>query len=94
MYKTCVVVLYHTTWLILLVSRWGNIRERSVMITMRSGYRSYPIVLIIGRRITYVNYSAFSYKLSLRTIFRHHNMEDFLIGNLHTFGSESPDISY
>ena len=94
MYKTRVVVLYHTAWLILLISRWGNIRERSVMITMRSGYKSYPIVLIIGRRITYVNYSAFSYKLSLRTIFRHHNMEDFLIGNLHTFGSESAYISY
>lgn len=94
MYKTRVVVLHHTAWLILLVSRWGNIRERSVMISMRSGYKSYPIVLIIGRRITYVNYSVFSYRLFLRTIFRHHNMEDFLVGNLHTLSRESPYISY
>ena len=76
------------------VSGSGNIPEIDTMIISQSGYRSYPIVLIIGRRITYVNYSVLSYKLSLRAIFRHHNMEDFLIGNLHPFGSKSPDISY
>lgn len=93
MYKIYVTALYNTAWCIFCVGI-RNIPKIGTMIISQSGYRSYPIVLIIGRRITYVNYSVFSYKLFLRTIFRHHNMEDFLVGNLHTLSRESPYISY